>query len=155
MVLRLGLTDRGAAKQRWRMTSSDPVEMFVLHVRLMAAADVDGLKAMYADDAYYYDPLSGKLIGSEQIAPYLASIGDYFDSLEAVPVNVWRDEAANSAAVEWHQTTTRQGVERLQRGIALVTGRDGLVVEHRDYFSLGRPDYAEEIRSHLVVPAPA
>jgi hypothetical protein len=133
------------------MTTSDPVELFMLHVRLMADASIEQLEAMYTDDAYYYDPLSGKLIGSAQIAPYLASIGDYFDSLDAVPVNVWRGE--NNAAVEWHQTTTRQGVKALQRGIALVTARDGMLSEHRDYFSLGRPDHAEEIRSHLVIPA--
>lgn len=134
------------------MTSSDPVELFVLHVRLMAEANYEGLQAMYSDDCLYYDPLSGKLSGSDQIAAYLASIGDYFDSLEAVPVNVWRDEDASSAAVEWHQTTRRNGVEMLQRGIALVTARNGQVCEHRDYFTLGRPAGAEEIRSHLVVP---
>src|SRR5262245_28128583 len=119
------------------MPTPEPVALFERHCVLMADGDVESLKGLYTSSAYYYDPLGGKLIGADQIAPYLASIGEYFDTLTVEVTNAWT--CNERAAVEWLQTTTRDGVERKMRGVALLTDRDGKLDEHRDYFTLGRP----------------
>lgn len=135
------------------MSYPQPVALFERHTELMASADLEGLRRLYTSSAYYYDPLGGKLIGSEQIAPYLVSIGDYFDALSVVVTQAWTFN--ERAAIEWQETTTRDGEEQLQRGVCMLVARDGMIAEHRDYFALGRADWAEDIRHHLVLPASA
>jgi ketosteroid isomerase-like protein len=127
-----------------------PVELFIRHVDMMAAADVDGLNGLYTEAAFYYDPLSGKLTGAAQIAPYLASIGEYFDSLTVDVDNAWAFN--DHAAIEWIQRTWRDGKETTMRGMALIGALEGKIAEHRDFFTLGRPDPIEQLRRHMSLP---
>jgi hypothetical protein len=133
------------------MPAPEPVALFERHCVLMANSDLEPLKDLYTPTAFYYDPLSGKLTGAGQIAPYLASIGEYFDTFTVEINNAWT--CNDRAAIEWLQITTRGGVEARMRGVAVITDRDGAIDEHRDFFTLGRPDAAEEIRRHLVLPS--
>lgn len=130
--------------------SPHAAELFERHCVLMAAADEAQLHELYHDDAFYYDPLSGKLEGSREIAPYLASIGRCFDSLTVVVQNSWTFN--EHAVVEWIQTQSRGGETGKQRGTCILLSRDGALAEHRDYFTLGRPPAAEALRAELVLP---
>jgi hypothetical protein len=127
------------------------LQHFIAHLDLARTRDREGLRAIYHDDVSYYDPIGGKLAGGDVVVDYLISLCSRFDVLELDVVNIWVHN--EQSIVEWLQRSERDDVQKVQRGMTVLATAEGRLIEHRDFFTLGRPEWAGELRSLLVLPA--
>lgn len=132
------------------MDPSLALQHFIDHLDLSRTGDREGLRAIYHDQVAYYDPIGGKILGAEPVVDYLLSLCGRFDVLELDVVNIWIHN--ERSVVEWLQRSEQGGVRKTQRGMTVLATRDGRLIEHRDFFSLGRLPWVEELRATLVLP---
>jgi hypothetical protein len=132
------------------MDHTQALQHFIAHLDLSRTRDRVGLRAIYHDEVSYYDPIGGKLAGGDAVVDYLISLCSRFEVLELDVVNIWLHN--EQTVVERLQRSELDGVQKTQRGMTVLATSDGRLIEHRDFFTLGRPPWADELRSHLVLP---
>lgn len=141
-----GLPDPGT-----QSAPSLALQHFIAHLDLSRTRDRAGLRALYHDDLNYYDPIGGKILGAEPVVDYLISLCGRFDVLKLDVVSTWIHN--EQAVVEWLQRSEQDGIPTTQRGMTILATREGRLSEHRDFFTLGRLPWVEELRATLVLPA--
>ncbi|MCY7403354.1 MAG: nuclear transport factor 2 family protein [Cryobacterium sp.] len=103
-------------------------------VRAMNAHDLDALVACFADDFVNETPVHPErgFSGSEQVHRNWSQIFTGIPDLEAEVVRSIVD--GNTAWTEWEQRGTRSdGATHLMRGVAIMTGSEGVLTHVRFY----------------------
>lgn len=126
------------------------LRLFIDHLDLARTRNVEGLTAIYHPEVDYFDPIGGRVTTRDALVPYLISLCSLYDVLEVEVRNVWIHN--ERAAIEWRQTAIRDGHAAFNRGMTIAGARDGRLFEHRDFFTLGRPEWAERLRAETARP---
>jgi ketosteroid isomerase-like protein len=105
--------------------------------RAFDARDAAAMNALYAPDATFSDPAFGTLDGEQVRAMWTMLTGQARD-LSVVASDVRADDDSGSAHWRAEYTFSATGRRVVNEIDAAFRFRDGLVVEHRDRFSLWR-----------------
>ena len=105
--------------------------------RAFDACDAATMNALYAPDAQFSDPAFGELDG-DQVRAMWTMLTSQAKDLSVVASDVRADDASGSAHWRAEYTFSATGRKVVNEIDATFRFRDGLVVEHRDRFSLWR-----------------
>jgi hypothetical protein len=112
--------------------SSAAVNLWKQSMSAMSAADRGILTQLFADDAWFHDPVAG-VLEAGRIPDYLGTlVGTHFDRLEVQLLDSVTQ--GDRAAIEWRQTTWSGQRRHELEGTSFITQRDGRLIRMRDYF---------------------
>lgn len=109
-----------------------PVEGFRVVVEAWQTLSPDRLADVYADTAYYHDPISGPLTGRDDILSYMRRS---IESAESCEFDLLRTpEDSKSGAIEWVMRATFDGKPMETKGATFIETDGARIRYHRDYF---------------------
>ena len=113
-------------------TDDGPVTAWRRFSTALRTGDQGALRAAFAAEASYYDPISGSVEGADAITATLIALVAPLESIGVEVVSVV--EQGNRAAIEWVQTgILRSRLMRVQ-GASFVTEVGGQIAVMRDCF---------------------
>jgi ketosteroid isomerase-like protein len=100
-----------------------PREVAESYWRAEERRDVEAVLSHFHDDAVFH-PVTGRLVGHEEIRTFYEGMGDTFPGLEVTIVN--EISSGDEAALEWEAVLTDHDGKRFPiRGVNVVRVRDG------------------------------